>query len=1124
MAHDVFAEYRINNPLTEDELNFIESENFVDFKDLVSEYGIGLQTDGQGHRYLVPSEDLDQMVRIIENSVIPFDSSHQYVQPELDYIVGVRSLELRVALVAWGEEYPQTLDCVFELAVALANERGDYRQALGLHQYVLTLREKALGKEHPDTIFSMRGVADCLRSLGRDGKALSLLRKALKLSNALLGARHIDSLHIRNEIGLCLDSLGGQEKALQWWTDLVELNTEALGRKHVNTLESQIRLGSLLREQGHAEKALTVHQEVFDLASQVLEEEDHVFLFSLHELALSRQEQGQLEEARLLHERSLALHEEVYGESGTHAAISRNNLATCLESLGLYDEALPIFQDILDHETRTLGEDHPATLSTLLNVANCMGMNHQEATALPLLRRHAEINREIWGSEHPETLSSLSSLADCLQDLEKLEEALPIHKEVWRCYKKLLGKCHPLTLGNLWSIAQCLNDLELLEQSLPYRLAFIKALSEEPMLTKDWASAVTTAGVWLANAAYFEYPIDWGVHFRSLSRAFVTVLDLQPPEQTASLWSEFVEFHSLFLDVCLELRRSDLIPGVLAALQGRQLAALMLEELDQKDVGNNREQSKVIQRLRNLRRKLRQATLGLQVIDGGKDKSENRVTTEHRNDCETDLVARHKQLTQYKKFYADYRKTLSLLSQLEPSLVEVTPPLDISPDRLRHGLTEQEALLLIVNTQVNNKNVLLAVFVTAEIHKVIRLGEAMRSLPTRISKSTSCRSACPGTRDTLGQFPSPQNNHSSGSMSTEDIQAILDRYFWRRLKVLLRGINSLHLVTHGAYHTLPYDLGCPEHLTLQTYPGLVFYYQRRCLPRPPAADKPRLPRSNAPLGVQSYSAWETDNPIPLVDAEIKLVTTIWSDAVQPPSNGAETGGDFFHFAGHGFHSDDDPLSASLLLENNTRLDCRQLLNSSFRPRLVYLSSCVVGRTNEDLNGEPLGLVSAFLLRGTEYVIAALQPVSDLLMPLLAILFHQAWQSDLNPPDALREAKKRLRSGEWYPDTADLVSRAYGETLNDYLTQVMDESPPRQTRLLGRLVWWPIVPAGYEHAGEGERSGGLKSAFATEKGRQHWVKGFVQRILDDRKKLPVDDLLPWVRCFGGAYRQSQTNGQ
>ena len=147
-----------------------------------------------------------------------------------------------------------------------------------------------------------------------------------------------------------------------------------------------------------------------------------------------------------------------------------------------------------------------------------------------------------------------------------------------------------------------------------------------------------------------------------------------------------------------------------------------------------------------------------------------------------------------------------------------------------------------------------------------------------------------------------------------------------------------------------------------------------------------------------------------------------------------------HLAGHGEATKGE--DACLILGTEQRLGLHELLRSRIRPQIVYLSACLVGRTSEDLDGDPLGMVSGFFLRGARCVVAPLVPISDFYAPLLAALFHHALaqqRSSDQPLDAhaaLGQAKSHLQDGHWPQAAIKGVRRAYVSALAPQLKQVL----------------------------------------------------------------------------------------
>ena len=93
--------------------------------------------------------------------------------------------------------------------------RGKYDavEAEPLYRETLQLREKVLGKEHPDTLTSMNNLAGLLESQGKYNAAELLYRETLQLREKVLGKEHPDTLQSINNLAVCLESQGKYDAA-----------------------------------------------------------------------------------------------------------------------------------------------------------------------------------------------------------------------------------------------------------------------------------------------------------------------------------------------------------------------------------------------------------------------------------------------------------------------------------------------------------------------------------------------------------------------------------------------------------------------------------------------------------------------------------------------------------------------------------------------------------------------------------------------------------------------------------------------------------------------------------------------------------------------------------------------
>ncbi|MCA9551979.1 MAG: CHAT domain-containing protein [Myxococcales bacterium] len=111
--------------------------------------------------------------------------------------------------------------------------------------------------------------------------------------------------------------------------------------------------------------------------------------------------------------------------------------------------------------------------------------------------------------------------------------------------------------------------------------------------------------------------------------------------------------------------------------------------------------------------------------------------------------------------------------------------------------------------------------------------------------------------------------------------------------------------------------------------------------------------------------------------------------------------DLLYYAGHAVYAGLDGQAAGVLLANDGKLTTTDVLSLSAAPRVVVLSGCETGKTGTKEGGN-LGLAQAFLVAGSEVVVATSRPVRDGAMASLsqALLDGESWSAD----DVIRRAR------------------------------------------------------------------------------------------------------------------------
>ena len=108
---------------------------------------------------------------------------------------------------------------------------AEHAAAEELYQWVLPREEKSLGKDHPDTIFTVYCLANVFRRQGEYSKALEWYRRALAGEEKSLGKDHPDTLSTVHGMAMLLQNQGKCDEALEWYRRALSGEEKSLGKE-----------------------------------------------------------------------------------------------------------------------------------------------------------------------------------------------------------------------------------------------------------------------------------------------------------------------------------------------------------------------------------------------------------------------------------------------------------------------------------------------------------------------------------------------------------------------------------------------------------------------------------------------------------------------------------------------------------------------------------------------------------------------------------------------------------------------------------------------------------------------------------------------------------------------------
>jgi tetratricopeptide (TPR) repeat protein len=201
----------------------------------------------------------------------------------------------------------------------LYRREGKLTQAMACFEESLSLRQRGMGEDHPDTLQSQSNLAGVLRQQGQLDDAQFLEECIVESRERLLGAEHLDTLAARANLAATLAQQGRSAEALAMQDKVLDAYLRMLGSEHLLTLSCQAARADLLFQRGDAEQA------------------------------------------RVAQEQVLAARKRLLGAEHADTLRSKTALACTLARQQELDAARGLFESVLQAQIRRLGPDHPET-------------------------------------------------------------------------------------------------------------------------------------------------------------------------------------------------------------------------------------------------------------------------------------------------------------------------------------------------------------------------------------------------------------------------------------------------------------------------------------------------------------------------------------------------------------------------------------------------------------------------------------------------------------------------------------------------------------------------------------------------------------------------------------------
>ncbi len=399
----------------------------------------------------------------VARAVCAFDAAF----PEVEYAHWAqceRFVPHIAALCGWLDSYdaqPEAASRVLGRAGQYLLQRGRYAEAQRLHEYALSLGERALGPNHPIVATSLNLLALVHWHQSRYDEARTLNERALVIRENALGSDHPEVASILNALAVIHSNQGRYAQAEALYERALAIRERAFGPDHRDVARTLINLANQYCEQGRYDESRALYERALKIWERELGPDHPDVAGGLTNLAGVLVDLGRYAEALPLFERALAIRERALEPDHPDVAYGLNGLANAFLQLGRCDEAEPLYERALALRERALMPDHADLAESLLGLANVYVRQHRYAEAEPLYERALAIRERAGGPDHPKTVFPLVGLAALRAEQGRTTEAIALYERALDIGSKTFAGDHP-------QLAQLRANVDALRTSLPH--------------------------------------------------------------------------------------------------------------------------------------------------------------------------------------------------------------------------------------------------------------------------------------------------------------------------------------------------------------------------------------------------------------------------------------------------------------------------------------------------------------------------------------------------------------------------------------------------------------------------------------------------------------------------------
>ncbi len=333
-------------------------------------------------------------------------------------------------------------------------QAGKYAEAIPLAKQELAIREKTLGRDHPEVAKALSALAGIYRKQGRFAEAEPLYERAVAILEKARGPNNPEFAEALNDLAVLYQDEDRNADAETLYKRTIAIIQKALGADHPDVAPALNNLAELYRVQSRYAEAEPLYERALAIWEKARGSDDRDVATALNDLGELYFLQGRYANAEEFVKRSLAVREKLLGPDHPDVAEALATLGVVYLKEGRYPDAESLFKRSLAIRERAFGPDHPDVAATLNDLAELYRSQGHYSDAEPLYKRALAIKEKARGPDHTDVALSLNNLALLYHQQGRYADAEPLYERSLAIYEKALGPEHPDVARPLSNLAE----------------------------------------------------------------------------------------------------------------------------------------------------------------------------------------------------------------------------------------------------------------------------------------------------------------------------------------------------------------------------------------------------------------------------------------------------------------------------------------------------------------------------------------------------------------------------------------------------------------------------------------------------------------------------------------------